>query len=281
MGRNLRGNRRTRLKSWFGRRWAVRQLRSRLEGHRRKAAIYTGALVVILFLTLYINAVANNQEFPYLYTPSKTLPVPFVLYYQENRSQIAIQMSFKLIANQTIGVGVPVRISDLTAVVYEGNCSKVVAVWVGFDGASWYGASPVPTSPGWVTIAPNWAGVFTGDSGNRCVLVPTSPDYSMIFFPQPKSYDPSITIIWGTGKPSQKVYPDSSLTVVSGAEIRAEDSNRINLALTVALVVFAVAEVLNIAREWAKEEQRTPTSTQSAPAPQPTPEQNQKSSHKH
>lgn len=226
-----------------------------------KVAI-VGILLFLAVTTLYVIVITQNIPFPYFnWNPSPKLGViPFGLSYPDipgvEIPGTYLVASFLLTYNGTMAENVPIQVVNATSVIFTDDYADLWNVQVGFQQAIPWNFKKAFEQSG-LYIGGLSGVLFSRNivNPNSSTLFPLSEDE--IYFPVAGDYSPTIHIHFYNGTSSLYTYNEMKVHVLATSEVEAENTNRLNVALTFALLAFSYIEGLVMIRElWANRERK-------------------------
>lgn len=234
-----------------------------------KVLTIVGIIAILGLITSYIYVITTNipvssPYWPFNWNPPpSTKEIPLALAYPEtfiisgpNGTLLIADML--LTFNGELAENTLVQVTNASCQLAP-DAIHIDSVTVGFQGA----------------FLPNMAASirqgFTWGGGTPCAVfdrnqtsLPNTWSYLNIFwennitFPVAGDYPPSIFITFDNGSlPIQYTYSQIRVHVLSASEVNAENTNRLNLSLTFAILAFSYIEGLWVIRELLKKQEKT------------------------
>lgn len=231
-----------------------------------KALTIIGIMAVLGLITSYIYVKTTNTPVSSPYwlfnwnpPPSKN-EIPLALAYPETfimsfPNGTLVMADMLLTFNGELAENTLVQVENASSQIPpQGHVSSIA---IGFEEAF------LPNQTASIQEGYTWGG------GAVCVVFsrtqPSSPVWSNltvywennVTFPVAGDYSPSIFITFDDGsQPVQYTYTQIKVHVLSASEVNAENTNRLNLGLTFAILAFSYIEGLWIIRELLKKQEK-------------------------
>ena len=211
---------------------------------------------------VYIWAVQTDQYGPLNPAPPNTavpLAINYPPYTANPPTGICAIISMDLEANGTLAQGVPVKVVNASGVVFSSNCGNIASVYVTIDGVA--------------PVGHGLRGFVYGVSGSEIesfinLNIPNGignlsavKNFQRFQFPIAGSYSPTVVVVTTNGtypnlntKTNVYTFTDFKIPVASTLDIQNAKDARIEVALSVVIVIFVFLEGLNIVLEHTKEE---------------------------
>lgn len=232
--------------------------------------VIVAILIFLAAITLYVIVITQNIPFPYFnWNPSPKLSViPFGLSYPDILGiQIpgtGLVVSFLLAFNGTIAENVPIQVVNATGEIISNDYANVWNVQVGFQQAIPWDFKEAFEQSG-MYIGGLSGVLFSRNvmNPNSSILLPLFEDE--IYFPVAGDYSPTIRLDLYNGTSILYTYNEMKVHVLAASEVEAENTNRLNLALTFALLGFSYIQgLVMINALWANRKKKNQSNANNA-----------------
>jgi hypothetical protein len=213
---------------------------------------------VYLFLGFYIGVNLFNVQVSVFNPPDPNFFARYILFYPPYSGAIGtsngqVILEVNLTANGRLVEGKQASIS------VAGSASYPLSANISYVSLSFQGAIPALNtsySNGAIIYGPNFGKVVLVPN-NFCAVKPTgiildtilcgSPTF--VIWPSTGAYSPILSIGFSNGTSQNETITMYSVAVLSSSFIQTEQSNRIDIAFSIALVTFGLMEGINIVYE--------------------------------
>jgi hypothetical protein len=224
-------------------------------------------VVFLLFITAYVVVITRNLTVSsscWLFDwnpPPAEHQIPLALAYPETfimsfPNGTLLMADMILTFNGELTENTLVHVENASCQLPPGQGMYLTGVVVGFEGAF------LPNETSYIQQGYTWGG------GTACVafsstqpILPNAWTNLTVFwennvtFPVAGDYSPSISMSFDNGTLLQYTYTQIKVHVLSTSEVNAENTNRLNLGLTIALLGFSFIEGFMVIYELLKKEE--------------------------
>ncbi|MDG7016050.1 MAG: hypothetical protein JRM82_01595 [Nitrososphaerota archaeon] len=210
----------------------------------------------------YIFAVETDQYGPLNPAPPNTTIPLFLTYppYTTNpQTGICATLSIELKANGTLAQGVPVKVSNESGLVESTDCGKIQGIFVFIDGAAPIGSITNVQTYG--LSGAEIAAFLNFNLGSNNIGNLGTSKMAPFDFPVAGTYSPTVVVVTvdgtypnATSKSNVYTYSDFEVPVASALDIQNAKDARIEIALSVVIVIFVFLEGLSIVLEHTKDD---------------------------
>jgi len=219
----------------------------------KRTKIATGLLLAFYIpITMFVIIITRNISFPIINPAPSLKLIPIGLSYPDTPGLTipgtGLIASFVLASNGSIAENTCVQVANATCQLISNEYYGIWIVDIGFQqGIPWDFKDVFQHGGMYIS---GLSGVsFRRDFQNSSVLIPSE---NAIYFPVAGDFSPAIRITFFNGTDILYTYNQIKVHVLSASENEATNTNKLNLALSYALLFFSYLEGIVIIKELSK-----------------------------